>query len=146
MFTAESTDFDNGATVPERFTCDGSDAAPQILIHDPPEGTRSLALTTIDPDAPSGEFVHWLVYDIPPDGEELAAMRGKTLKNGFGRIGYGGPCPPPGDRAHRYVFTVYAVDVPTLSLRAGERGELEQALKTHTLATAQFSGRYARKK
>ena len=146
MFTARSTDFDDGATVPQRFTCDGRDAAPQILVGNPPEGTRSFAVTMIDPDAPKGDFTHWLVYDIPPGGEELVVGRGKTLKNSFGRIGYGGPCPPPGDGAHRYVFTVYAVDVPTLSLRAGERAELEHALQAHTLATAQFTGRYAREK
>lgn len=144
MFTARSADFDNGTVVPKQFTCDGDDRAPEITIADPPDKTRSFALTMIDPDAPGGEFIHWLVYDIPPNGPDLAAMRGKTLKNGFGRIGYGGPCPPSGDRAHQYVFTVYAVDVPTLSLRAGDRKELEEALEPHTLATAQFTGRYAR--
>ena len=144
MFTAQSEAFHDGATVPAEFTCDGTDRAPEIRLADPPEKTQSFALTMIDPDAPSGEFAHWLVYDIPPDGEELAVRRGKTLKNSFGRIGYGGPCPPQGDHAHRYVFTVYAVDVPALSLRAGDRAELEQALQSHTLATAQFTGRYAR--
>jgi hypothetical protein len=146
MFTARSTDFDNGAQVPQRFTCDGDDAAPQILVDEAPEGTRSFAITMIDPDAPDGDFAHWLVYDIPPAGEELAVGRGKTLKNSFGRIGYGGPCPPRGDGTHRYIFTVYAVDVPALSLRAGERRELDNALQSHTLATAQFTGRYSRAK
>jgi Raf kinase inhibitor-like YbhB/YbcL family protein len=145
MFTAQTTAFDDGATVPEQFTCDGADRPPDIDISHPPAGTRSFALIMEDPDAPGGTFTHWLAYDIPVSGGSLAVADGKTLANSFGRNGYGGPCPPPGNRAHRYVFTVYAVNVPVLDLGAhSQREDLERALRAHTLAAAHFSGRYAR--
>jgi Raf kinase inhibitor-like YbhB/YbcL family protein len=98
-----------------------------------------------DPDAPTGPFTHWLTYDIPADGNaSLQSASGKTLANDFGRRGYGGPCPPPGHGSHRYFFTVYAVDVPSLNLAGDDRSDLEVALKPHTLGTARFMGRYAR--
>jgi Raf kinase inhibitor-like YbhB/YbcL family protein len=97
-----------------------------------------------DPDAPRGTFTHWLAYDIPAGEDELQVDRGKSLRNGFGRGGYGGPCPPPGHGVHRYNFTVYAVDVPSLPLRGASRKDLERALEAHTLATAQLTGRYER--
>jgi Raf kinase inhibitor-like YbhB/YbcL family protein len=112
---------------------------------DPPEGTRSFALIMDDPDAPKGTFTHWLLYDIPATATELADQsRAQTLRNDFGRAGYGGPCPPSGHEPHRYVFTLYAVDVPALTLQGRTRGALEQALHAHTLATARLMGRYER--
>src|SRR5437588_5932933 len=81
---------------------------------------------------------------FPPTAATFQAERGKTLQNSFGESGYGGPCPPPGDRAHHYNFTVYAVDVPSLGLRGDSRQALEDALRTHTLATARLTGEYQR--
>lgn len=97
-----------------------------------------------DPDAPKGTFTHWLAYDIPANKTELKATAGKTLRNSFDRPGYGGPCPPPGHGSHRYYFTVYAVDMPSLEVPGDSREDLEAALKGHTLAKARFMGRYER--
>jgi Raf kinase inhibitor-like YbhB/YbcL family protein len=143
-FTLTTPAFHDGDLVPTEFTCDGRDAVPDLRVSDVPEGTRSFALIMDDPDAPKGTFTHWLAYDIPTDGSDLAMTQGKTLRNGFGRTGYGGPCPPPGDAAHRYIFTLYAVDVPSLGVRGDSRQDLEDALKTHTLGTTQLTGRYQR--
>jgi Raf kinase inhibitor-like YbhB/YbcL family protein len=143
-FSAMTTTFAEGERVPVELTCDGADRAPEIAVSDPPKGTRSFALIMDDPDAPRGTFTHWLAYDIPVDDGVLRAAKGKTLKNDFGRTGYGGPCPPRGHGAHRYFFTVYAVDVPRLEVSGATRDDLQDALSTHTLATARFMGRYDR--
>ena len=95
-FTVTSPAFSDGQTVPKQFTCDGDDAPPPITVSEPPKGTKSFAVIADDPDAPKGTLTHWLAYDIPADGNALRATAGKTLKNDFGRKGYGGPCPPPG--------------------------------------------------
>ena len=143
-FSVTSPAFADGQPVPKQFTCDGNDAPPPITVDDPPKGTRSFAVIVDDPDAPKGTFTHWLTYDIPADSHALRATAGKPLKNDFGRSGYGGPCPPPGHGAHRYYFTVYAVDVPALDVAGRSRKDLEAALEGHTLAKAQFMGRYER--
>jgi Raf kinase inhibitor-like YbhB/YbcL family protein len=143
-FTVTSPAFSDGQPVPREFTCDGKDVPPAISVSDPPQGTKSFAVIMDDPDAPKGTFTHWLAYDVPADGSALRATAGKTLKNDFGRKGYGGPCPPPSHGPHRYYFTVYAVDVPALDVSGGNRDDLEAALEAHTLATAQFMGRYER--
>ena len=145
-FTLTTPAFKDGEFVPKQFTCDGADAAPKLEVSDPPGGTRSFALIMDDPDAPKGTFTHWLAYDIPGGGGDLRVTESKTLRNGFDRSGYGGPCPPQGHGVHRYVFTVYAVDVPALQLRGDSRKDLEEALATHTLGTARVMGRYERPK
>jgi Raf kinase inhibitor-like YbhB/YbcL family protein len=143
-FTVTSSAFADGNPVPTQFTCDGNDAPPPLTLSDPPEGTRSFAVIMDDPDAPKGTFTHWLAYDIPANKKELQATAGKTLRNSFGRTGYGGPCPPPGHGSHRYYFTVYAVDVPSLELPGESRDDLEAALKGHTLGKARLMGKYER--
>ena len=145
-FTLTSPAFTDGGTIPRRFTCDGSDAPPTLVVSDPPPGTRSFALIMDDPDAPRGTFTHWLACDIPVGAPELNTSAGRTLANGFGRQGYGGPCPPPGHGVHRYVFTVYALDVAALDVRGTARKDLEAALKGHTLGEARLMGRYERAK
>ncbi len=142
-FKLSSPAFVDGANIPKRYTCDGDDAPPPLAVSEAPEGVRSFALIMDDPDAPRGTFTHWLAYDIPAGGE-FDATRGRTLRNGFGRDGYGGPCPPPGHGPHRYHFTVYSVDVPSLPLHGKTRKDLESALQGHTLATARLMGRYER--
>jgi Raf kinase inhibitor-like YbhB/YbcL family protein len=143
-FTVTSPAFADGQIVPREFTCDGNDAPPAMTVSDPPQGTKSFAVIMDDPDAPKGTFTHWLAYDVPADVSGLRATAGKALTNDFGRKGYGGPCPPPGHGAHRYYFTVYAVDVPALDVGGGGRDDLEAALEGHTLAKARFMGRYER--
>jgi Raf kinase inhibitor-like YbhB/YbcL family protein len=143
-FAIESPAFAEGATVPKQFTCDGDDAPPAIKISHAPQGTRSFAVVMDDPDAPKGTFTHWMAYDIPAGNTELDASAGKSLRNSFGRDGYGGPCPPPGHGPHRYFFKVYALDVPSLASTVQTRQDLEKALEMHTLASAQLMGRYER--
>jgi hypothetical protein len=117
---------------------------------EPPE-TRSYALIVDDPDAPDGVWTHWLLYDIPPKTHTLAQgcrAEGVGLEgaNDFGRLGYGGPCPPRGHGPHRYFFKLYALDIPTLGLPAGvAAGELARALKGHILAQAHYMGRFERR-
>jgi Raf kinase inhibitor-like YbhB/YbcL family protein len=145
-FAIKSPAFREGATVPTQFTCDGTDAPPPISVSDPPKGTRSFAVIMEDPDAPKGTFTHWLAYDIPANATDLQVDKGKTLRNSFGRDGYGGPCPPSGHGPHRYFFKVYAVDAPTLPLAGETRQALEKALETHALGRAELMGRYERAK
>jgi Raf kinase inhibitor-like YbhB/YbcL family protein len=143
-FTITSPQFAEGQTIPKQCTCDGQDTPPRIAISDPPQGTRSFAVILDDPDAPKGTFTHWLAYDIPANQTELQANAGKALLNSFGRVGYGGPCPPPGHGPHRYFFKVYALDTPSLVLAGETKQDLERALEGHTLSTAQLMGRYER--
>lgn len=145
-FTLRSSAFQGGETIPRQFTCDGNNLAPPLAWSDAPEGTRSFALVMEDPDAPHGTFTHWLLYDISQKTTELAEQAGGTaLPNGFGRAAYGGPCPPPGHGSHRYVFTLFALDVSALDIHGRTREALERSLKEHTLATARLMGRYERK-
>jgi Raf kinase inhibitor-like YbhB/YbcL family protein len=142
--TSES--FDHGEPIPERHTCSGNGSSPPLGWDFVPEGTRTLALIIHDPDAPSGDFVHWLAWNIDPAGggmdEDVPAPVEGT--NGFGRPGYGGPCPPPGHGAHRYYFQLYALDTE-LDLEAGAaREQLEEALEGHVLAEADLMGTFER--
>lgn len=153
--TISSTAFPAGGTIPVRHTCDGEDVSPDLAWTEPPPGTRSFALIVDDPDAPVGTWVHWVLYDVPagarsvpaavPKTETLAEPAGaKQGRNDFGRIGWGGPCPPRGSR-HRYFFRLYALDC-LLELPPGAtRGELDRAMRGHVLAQAEVHGTYARK-
>src|SRR5216683_6772325 len=110
--------FPSQGTIPKKFTCDGSDVSPPLAWSGAPPGTRSFALIVDDPDAPVGTWVHWVLYDLPANTKELAegVPKQEQLSNGarqgrndFRKIGYGGPCPPPG-KPHRYFFKLYALD------------------------------------
>ena len=151
-FELHTTAFKPGGDIPQKFTCDGSDASPALAWSEPPDGTQSFALIMDDPDAPMGTFVHWVVYDLPsatrlllegiPQGQELVGG-GRQGRNDFPAIGYGGPCPPPG-KPHRYFFKLYALD-KKLDLKAGvTKPAVEQAMKGHILAQAELMGRYRR--
>ena len=145
-FTLTSSAFQEGETIPRQFTCDGDGLAPPLAWLDAPGGTRSFALIMDDPDAPHGTFTHWVLYDIPAATTELADRAvGRALRNDFGRPGYGGPCPPVGHGPHGYLFTLYALDVPSLTLKGRTRRAIEQALQAHALDPAQLTGRYERK-
>ncbi|MBW4518356.1 MAG: YbhB/YbcL family Raf kinase inhibitor-like protein [Scytolyngbya sp. HA4215-MV1] len=149
----ESPAFTSGSLIPPQFTCDGQDMSPPLRWEAPPPNTHSFVLICDDPDAPFGIFVHWLVYNLPPDVRELSqafpvqptlpngASQGK---NGFGKLGYGGPCPPRG--THRYFFRLYALDTQ-LSLKPGvDKATLEKAMQQHVLAVGEWMGRYTRQK
>jgi Raf kinase inhibitor-like YbhB/YbcL family protein len=151
-FAMKSSAFDHEGSIPKKYTCDGPDLSPALSWGDPPEGTVTLALVMDDPDAPGGTWVHWVLYDLPvsarelnegvPDDKELG--RGtRQGRNDFRRIGYGGPCPPPG-APHRYLFKLYALD-RTLSLEPGAtKAQVERAMEGHVLARAELMGRYGR--
>jgi Raf kinase inhibitor-like YbhB/YbcL family protein len=135
-----------------KYTCDGPDVSLPLAWSDPPEGTQSVALIADDPDAPGGTWVHWVLYDLPAESRDLpeGVPHDKTLPNGskqgrndFGRVGYGGPCPPPG-RPHRYFFTLYAVDLKLGLAPGATKAQLVKTLKDHTLGEAQWMGRYGR--
>ena len=147
MLTLTSAAFLDGDLIPRQFTCDGDNVPPPLTWSRGPEGTRSFALVVDDPDARDGTFTHWLLYDIPAQITQWPnEASGKTLRNSFGRSGYGGPCPPPGDKPHRYVFTIHALDVRHLELTRERPEDLRTALGAHTLATGRLVGRYERAK
>jgi Raf kinase inhibitor-like YbhB/YbcL family protein len=141
--------FREGGLIPPKYTCDGEDVSPPLEWDGVPQGAQSLALIVDDPDAPSGVFVHWLLYDIPArengltEGIGVAGPRaggGTQGRNGFGKTAYGGPCPPSG--THRYYFRLYALDA-ALGLPAGvTRQELESAMRGHLIAETQMMVRY----
>jgi len=147
-----SAAFARGEMIPKKFTCDGPDASPKLAWNDPPAKTSSFALIMDDPDAPVGTWVHWVLFDLPVETRELAegVAKQEQLPNGarqgrndFGKIGYGGPCPPPG-KPHRYFFKLHALDAK-LNLKAGAtKSELERAMKGHILAQAELIGKYGR--
>lgn len=143
--------FADGGTIPTLHTCDGADLSPALEWSGEPGGTQSFALIVDDPDAPAGTWNHWLLYDVSPSVHALAqgtkpGHTGVSGTNDFGKQGYGGPCPPKGHGPHRYFFKLYAVNVPSLGLKAGtKRADLDRALKGHSLAEAHYMGRYERK-
>jgi Raf kinase inhibitor-like YbhB/YbcL family protein len=143
--TVSSSAFAEGGTIPRRYTCDGDDVSPPLAVSGLPSGVRELALLVEDPDAPSGTFVHWVAWGIDPAKPALAegAAPAGSGRNGFGRRGYGGPCPPRGSN-HRYVFTVFALSRPTTLPAGASADDLRTAIKGAVLAEGKLTGRYAR--
>jgi Raf kinase inhibitor-like YbhB/YbcL family protein len=147
-----SSAFSDGGRIPSKYTCDGKDTSPPLSWTGIPAGGKCLALTCDDPDAPRGLWVHWVVFDLPPSATGLPegvpatpeiSGGGRQGKNDFGKIGYGGPCPPSG--THRYVFTLYALD-STLGLPAGTtRQDLLAATRNRALGEATLTGIYSRR-
>jgi len=139
-----SSEFDNNHFMPGKFTCEGEDINPSLLIEMIPSGTKSLTLIVDDPDAPGGTWVHWVVYDIPIAFRiEEDDIPGKQGINDFRRKDYGGPCPPSG--THRYFFKVYALD-KMLELDEGiSKADLEKAIQGHVLERAELIGLYRKK-
>jgi Raf kinase inhibitor-like YbhB/YbcL family protein len=138
-----SPDFSNNEMIPKKFTCDGEDVSPGLVIEGVPARAKSLALVVDDPDAPMGTWVHWVVYDIPPLGRiGQNGIPGKQGTNDFGKRKYGGPCPPSG--THRYFFKLFALDA-MLDLQEGlSKKELEHSLQGHILEKAELVGLYKR--
>jgi Raf kinase inhibitor-like YbhB/YbcL family protein len=146
-----SSAFEEGGAIPAHYTCEGLDISPPLSWSSVPNGTRSLALIVDDPDAPRGAFVHWVIYNLPPDTRRLPedVPNQRTLPsgalqgmNGAGSIGYTGPCPPNG--THRYFFKVYALDTD-LDLGGGATKEdVVRAMEGHVLAEGRLLGTYQR--
>ena len=151
-FAIESPAWREGETIPVIFTCDGADVSPPLEWKSAPAGTQSFSLVAEDLDAPGGLFTHWMIYNLPANTTSLAENqpRQKELGNGarqgrnsFGKIGFGGPCPPPGP-AHRYFFRLYALDAKLDLASGASRQEFDRAMAGHILAQTDYPGRYAR--
>ena len=151
-FDLKSSSFAQGGDIPKKHTCDGADVSPALEWTSPPQATKAFALICEDPDAPSGLWVHWVVWGIPPATTALPEGVGKdaTLadgsrqgRNDFGKLGHNGPCPPRG-KPHRFFFKLYALDaVPTLEPGA-TRSQLLDAIRGHILGQTELMGRYGR--
>lgn len=143
--------FTPNGMIPSRYTCDGADVSPPLSWDAPPAGTQSLVLIVDDPDAPVGTFVHWVLYNLPPQLRQIPEHLTPTTlpkgaivgKNDFHRMSYGGPCPPGG--IHRYFFKLYAVDRILNLPNGATKAQVMQAIEGHVLASAELIGRYARK-
>jgi Raf kinase inhibitor-like YbhB/YbcL family protein len=149
-----SSAFSDGAMIPKTFTCDGSDRSPPLEWSGVPASARSLALICDDPDAPMGTWSHWVVFNLPPQikalnegipAEETIAVDAGTArqgKNDFGKIGYGGPCPPSG--THRYFFRLYALDGDLKLDSKATRADVLKAVQGHILSEGRLVGKYQR--
>ncbi len=147
-----SKSFSAGADIPKKYSCDGQNISPQLAWENLPEGTRSMAVLLEDPDAPGGIFTHWVMYDLPVGMDSVAEgvpvvgeIPGGGLQglNDFGKLGYGGPCPPPG-RVHRYIFRVFALDQPLGLPSRASKGSVQQAMHGHVLAEGELMGKFRR--
>lgn len=161
-FSLSSPAFKNGAMIPQRFSyrgygCSGENVSPALRWSGAPSGTKSFALTVFDPDAPGKGWWHWVAYDISPKLNGLAENGGgiaagspvshaSEAMTSFGKPGYGGPCPPVGDKPHHYMFTLYALDVANLPGATSKTTgpDLVALLKGHVLGKTQLLGRFAR--
>lgn len=143
-----SPEFDRQAMIPTRCTCDGEDLSPELHWRDVPDQTVELALTCEDPDAPSGTFVHWILWGLEPSEGSLGLgtvpATARQGRNDFGRTGYGGPCPPPDHGPHRYRFTLHAVSAPLDLAEGATIDDLRAAVAGRVLGTAELVGTYAR--
>ena len=142
-----SSAFQEGGTIPEKFSKNGQNVSPELRIEGAPADAKSLAVIIDDPDAPVGLFMHWLLWNIDPKTTEIpegstpsGAVQGK---NDFGETGYGGPQPPSG--THRYYFKVFALDRPLDLKPAAKRRDVDTAMKGHVIAQGQLMGRYSKK-
>ncbi|MFH1429695.1 MAG: YbhB/YbcL family Raf kinase inhibitor-like protein [Candidatus Margulisiibacteriota bacterium] len=142
--------FKNETMIPKKYTSDGEDNSPPLVWEAPPDGTKSQAIICDDPNAPAGDWVHWVIFNLPPDIKELPENipSHKSLPNGvkqgvndFRRIGYDGPCPPIG--THRYCFKIYALDT-IIDPDIDTKDELLDAMQGHILAQGQIAAKYSR--
>ena len=144
-----STAFAPNGAIPRQYTCDDKDLAPPLTFAEIPAGARSLALIVDDPDAPSGDWVHWVVYNLPAGTsaikEGAADLPASALQgvNDFRKRGYGGPCPPPG-KPHRYFFKLFALDAQVDLQRGASKRDLLAAMEGHIVAQSELVGTYGR--
>jgi Raf kinase inhibitor-like YbhB/YbcL family protein len=151
-FKISSTAFQNGSDIPKKFTCEDADVSPPLSWTGAPRNVQSFALIADDPDAPAGTWTHWFIYDLPANVTELEESLSKIDKlpnearqgrNDFRKLGYGGPCPPPG-KPHRYFFKLYALDTKLNLAPGASRQDVEQAIQGHLLGQAELMGKYSR--
>jgi len=142
-----SSAFQPGGNITSKFTCDGANTSPPLQISDIPSEAKSLVLIVDDPDAPSGLFTHWAVWNISPQTSAIAegsTPKGAQGTNDFGKSGYGGPCPPSG--THRYYFKIFALDRELDLPFSAKRSQLDAAMKGHVIAQGELMARYSRKR
>lgn len=146
MFELTSPDFAKNTNIPKKFTCQGENISPTLQIQNAPEGTKSFALVMDDPDAPKGNWLHWMAWNIPPETTTLNALdfpaEATQGINDFKEFGYGGPCPP--NSRHQYRFFLYALDKRTYLDKHASRAELEVAMAGHIIASCELNGYYER--
>ncbi len=155
--TITSTAFSHGGDIPTQYTCEGADLSPPLAFSGVPAGAKSLALIVDDPDAPDPRapkmvYVHWVLHDLPPSTPGLPeAVAAKALppgtrtgKNDYGKVAWGGPCPPIG--RHRYFFKLYALDAVLGDLGQVTKDRLLRAMEGHVLEEAQLMGTYQKRK
>ena len=151
----KSSAFKEGGSIPSKYSCEDENVSPQLHWNEVSKEIKSYAIILDDPDAPDGNFVHWVIFNIPGTMKELhenvtpsrnipdEVMLGT---NSFGRIGYGGPCPPPG-KPHHYYFRIFALDTILHHVESGStKLQLINAMEGHILATGELMGKYKRSK
>lgn len=140
-----SSSFQEGGSIPKQFSKTGGDKSPALQFEDVPEEAKSLVLIMDDPDAPSGTFTHWILFNVSPRTKEIHEDAPPVMatqgRNDYGDIGYGGPKPPSGE--HRYFFKLYALDSVLSLARGARRKEIDEAIEGHILDEAELMGRYA---
>ena len=141
-----SSAFADGAEIPMKYTCDGQNVAPPLELGGIPNESKSIAVICEDPDAPSGTFTHWILYDVPASAHTIPerAPIGKAGVNDFGKTGFGGPCPPKKDGAHHYHFHVYALDTASLGPPGLSKQDALAAMDGHILDQGELTGTYKR--
>ncbi len=149
-FVITTSAFSSGAEIPRQYTCKGADTSPTLQWSGAPAKTAGFAIIMDDPDAPGGTWMHWVLWNLPasthslPDGvskREQLDDGSRQGRNSFGRVGYNGPCPPPG-QTHRYFFRVYALDSKIELAPGAHRSELDEAMKGHVLAQSEYMGTF----
>jgi len=154
-FELTTSAFDDGGTVPTKYTCSGADVSPPLSIEGVPDEAAALALVVDDPDAPGGVFTHWLLWNVPTDAtsipegvpatETVDDLGGaKQGTNDFGGIGYRGPCPPESHDAHTYRFKLFALDAELDVEPGAEAGAVNDAIETRRIATARLTAEFDR--
>ncbi len=144
--TIQSSAFNNNGSIPTKYSCNGDNISPPIHWKNIPAKTNSLVLIVDDPDAPMGVWDHWIIFNIPKTttqfSENLTALPtgAQYGKNSWGKLSYGGPCPPSGE--HRYIFTLYALDTLLDLSQGADKTQIENAMQGHILATAKLMGKY----
>jgi Raf kinase inhibitor-like YbhB/YbcL family protein len=148
----QSPDFTAGGNIPKQFTCDGANISPALSWNAPPAATQSFVLIADDPDAPVGTWVHWVIFDLPANlralpqdfpKNEQSADGSRQGRNDFGKVGYGGPCPPPG-KPHRYFFKLYALEAKLNLMPGATKKDVERAMQGNILAQSEYTGRFSR--
>ncbi len=146
--TITSSAFENGGMIPDRFTCDGANVNPPFTIFNVPAGTKTLIFIISDPQGKEGKFVHWLVWNIPPNtmsiSENSVPSGAQLSQNNFGDLSYGGMCPPPGE-THTYLFELYATDKVVKGLPNWSAGHFMVNTYGHLLGKAKMEAKYTKK-